>query len=227
MVEHRIGQVDDSVVLRHAIVSVSDKRGLAEFAAEILEAAPQLSLFSTGGTYRTLKDVLSGSERVTEISEYTGQPETHGGLVKTLDWRIYLGILGERYNEHHIADRRRTGAKLFDLIVVNLYPFRESIASGATDLERARGNIDIGGPTMIRAAAKNFPRVAVVCDPADYSRVIHEVRAGGGALSLSTRFDLARKAFVHVAEYDAAIGAYLRDIDPSAAAATYLKAESE
>ncbi len=227
MVEHRMGRVDDAVVLRHGIVSVSDKRDLADFIGQILEASPHLSLLSTGGTFRALKEALSDSERVTEISEYTGQPETHGGLVKTLDWRIYLGILGEAHNDHHIADRERTDAKLFDLIVVNLYPFREAIASSESDLEQARGNIDIGGPTMIRAAAKNFPRVAVVCDPADYPHVIDEVRAGDGALSLSTRFELARKAFAHVAEYDAAIDAYLRELNPSVAAATYLNAEEE
>ncbi len=227
MVEHRIGDVDDAVVLRHGIVSVSNKRGLADFAGEILEAAPQLRFFSTGGTFRALREALAESERVSEISEYTGQPETHGGLVKTLDWRIYLGILGESHNEHHIADRERTGAKLFDLIVVNLYPFQESIGASGGDLEKARSNIDIGGPTMIRAAAKNFPRVAVVCDPADYPRVLEEVRSTGGALSLSTRFHLARKAFAHVAEYDAAIDAYLRDLDPGMTDAIYLKGEKE
>ncbi|MFW6388247.1 MAG: hypothetical protein ACOC0B_03125, partial [bacterium] len=144
-----------------------------------------------------------------------------GGLVKTLDFRIYLGLLTEAHNESHIEDRRRTGSRLFDLVVVNLYPFSEAVSQADSDLEKARGNIDIGGPTLLRAAAKNFPRVAVVCDPGDYPALLEEVRRGDGALSLQTRFELARKAFAHVAEYDRAIDEYLAARDPGELSALY------
>ena len=200
--------------VRNGIVTVSDKSGLETFVSQLADVASELSLYSTGGTYRAISAVPKLKGRIHEISEYTGQPETQGGLVKTLDYRIYLGVLGERYNEAHEEDRRRTDSILFDLAVVNLYPFSETVARGDTDLEAARSNIDIGGPTLLRAAAKNFPRVAVVCDPADYEPLVDELRRGEGALSLETRFELARKAFAHVAEYDRAISEYLAGISP-------------
>ncbi len=200
--------------VRNGIVTVSDKSGLEDFVSKLADVTGELALYSTGGTYRTISVVPKLEGRVHEISKYTGQPETQGGLVKTLDYRIYLGVLGERYNEAHVEDRRRTESILFDLAVVNLYPFSETVARDDTDLEAARSNIDIGGPTLLRAAAKNFPRLAVVCDPADYDSLIDELRRGEGALSLETRFELARKAFRHVAEYDRAISEYLAGISP-------------
>ncbi len=214
MVSHRISKVDDLVPVRNGIVTVSDKSGLETFVSQLADVAEELSLYSTGGTWRTIAAVPKLEGRVHEISEYTGQPETQGGLVKTLDYRIYLGVLGERYNEAHEQDRQRTDSLLFDLVVANLYPFRQTIAAEDSDLESARSNIDIGGPTLLRAAAKNFPRVAVVCDPDDYDMLIDELRRGEGALSLETRFELARKAFGHVAEYDRIIEEYLSAIEP-------------
>ena len=221
MVSHRISKVDNLAPVRNGIVTVSDKSGLETFASKLADISEELSLYSTGGTYRVLSAVPALDGRVHEVSEYTGQPETQGGLVKTLDYRIYLGVLGERYNEAHEEDRRRTGSVLFDLAVVNLYPFGDTVARGDTDLEAARSNIDIGGPTLIRAAAKNFPRVAVVCDPADYEPLIDELRRGKGALSLETRFGLARKAFRHVAEYDRAIDEYLSAVSREQIDAVY------
>jgi phosphoribosylaminoimidazolecarboxamide formyltransferase/IMP cyclohydrolase len=146
---------------------------------------------------------------LTQVSDYTGQPETQGGLVKTLDFKIYLGLLTETYNEAHRADLRRTQSVPIDMAVVNLYPFRETIARAGTTLEQARGNIDIGGPCMIRASAKNFIRVAPVVDPADYPAVVSELKANGGKLPLALRFRLAQKAFAHTAEYDRTIADYL------------------
>jgi len=155
------------------------------------------------------------------VSDYTGQPEMQGGLVKTLDFRIYLGLLSETYNEEHRRDLERTGGVSFDMVVVNLYPFSETVAKPGVTPEQGRANIDIGGPCMIRAAAKNFIRVAAVVDPGDYGALAAELEAGGGSLSLSTRFRLARKAFAHTARYDAAIAAYLGSQDEAAVAAAY------
>ncbi|MFP4644429.1 MAG: hypothetical protein ACLFM0_08745 [Spirochaetales bacterium] len=221
MVSHRISKVDNLVPIRSGIVTVSDKSGLEPFVSKLADLCAELALYSTGGTYRTLSGIPGLEGCVHEVSEYTGQPETQGGLVKTLDYRIYLGVLGERYNEAHVEDRRRTGSLLFDLVVVNLYPFADTVARGDTDVEAARSNIDIGGPTLIRAAAKNFPRVAVVCDPADYEPVIDELASSGGALSLDTRFGLAQKAFGHVAEYDRAIDEYLSGVSREQVDAVY------
>jgi phosphoribosylaminoimidazolecarboxamide formyltransferase/IMP cyclohydrolase len=139
---------------------------------------------------------------------YTGQPEMKGGLVKTLDWRIYLGLLSEPHDPDHEADRARIGAVAFDLVVGNLYPFG-SVSSAPGPFETARQNIDIGGPCMLRAAAKNFLRVAGVCDPSDYPAVLEELGRTGGRLGLATRTRLARKVFETTSHYDAAIAAFL------------------
>ncbi|MFW5844243.1 MAG: hypothetical protein ACOCW6_09970, partial [Spirochaetota bacterium] len=151
---NRVTRVDGTIPVRHVLVSAFDKEGLPELVGEIAEAFPESRFYSTGGTYRALERVLP-RERLVSVSDYTGQPEIAGGLVKTLDYKIYLGLLSERYSPEHRADRERTGAVLFDLVICNLYPFEEVIAEEGRDLEDARGNIDIGGPTMVRAAAKN------------------------------------------------------------------------
>ena len=143
-----------------------------------------------------------------QVSDYTGQPEMQGGLVKTLDFKIYLGLLSETYNPAHEADLKRVRGVPIDLVAVNLYPFAQTVARAGATPEEARANIDIGGPCMVRAAAKNFLRVASVTDPADYGRIAAEMKAGGGSLALQTRYELARKAFAHTAAYDTAIAAY-------------------
>ena len=157
-----------------------------------------------------MKDILGGQAAcLTQVSEYTGQPETQGGLVKTLDFKIYLGLLTETYNEAHQADLKRTAAVPIDMVVVNLYPFKETAARAGVTVEQARGHIDIGGPCMIRAAAKNFIRVASVVDPSDYSRILADMSANGGSVPLGLRFELARKAFAHTAVYDRSIADFL------------------
>ena len=143
------------------------------------------------------------------MSAYTGQPETQGGLVKTLDFKIYLGLLTETYNDSHQADLKRTGAVPIDMVVVNLYPFEEMISKSTVTAEQARGNIDIGGPCMIRAAAKNFIRVASVVNAADYHEIISEMKANKGKISLALRYNLAQKAFDHTAVYDRTIAEFL------------------
>ncbi|MCU0590445.1 MAG: hypothetical protein MUC57_03115 [Desulfobacterales bacterium] len=206
-----VERIDASVEVRQVLISVSDKRGLDELVPELVGINPGLRIFSTGGTFSHLEKILGASagRMLTQVSDYTGQPETQGGLVKTLDFKIYLGLLTETYNEAHRADLRRTQSVPIDMAVVNLYPFRETIARAGTTLEHARGNIDIGGPCMIRAAAKNFIRVAPVVDPADYPSVLSELKANGGKLPLALRFRLAQKAFAHTAEYDRTIADYL------------------
>ncbi len=207
-----VDKVDDWIEIRHVLISVSDKSGLETLVPGLLEINPEMHLISTGGTYRAIAEILgpeAAGERLTPVSEYTGQPETQGGLVKTLDFRIYLGLLTETYNEAHQADLERTGAVPIDMVVVNLYPFEATVARETVTVEQARANIDIGGPCMLRAAAKNYLRVIPVVDPADYVALLGALRMGEGALNLETRFIYARKAFRHTAAYDAAIADYL------------------
>ena len=206
-----VERIDDRVKVRHVLVSVSDKQGLDAFIPALVQLNPELRIFSTGGTFAHLEKILgpSAGRHLTQVSDYTGQPETQGGLVKTLDFKIYLGLLTETYNAAHQADLQRTGGVAIDLVVVNLYPFRETIAKAGVSLEQARGNIDIGGPCMIRAAAKNFIRVAPVVDPADYAAIASELKAHAGSTTLALRFRLAGKAFEHTAAYDRAIADYL------------------
>jgi phosphoribosylaminoimidazolecarboxamide formyltransferase/IMP cyclohydrolase len=219
---NRVQKIDGAVAVKNALVSVADKTGLQEFVPGLVEACPGLRVYSTGGTYAALEKLLSpGAEWLYQVSAYTGQPEMQGGLVKTLDYRIYLGLLSETYNPAHRADLERTGARVFDLVAVNLYPFREAAFADGAVLEDARAHIDIGGPCMLRAAAKNFPRVACVCDPKDYAEILAELRASGGRTRLATRFGLAKKVFRHTADYDAAIAGYFAALPDSAPGSLY------
>ena len=206
-----VNRIDNSVNIRHVLISVSDKSGLDTFVPQLVALNPDLKIFSTGGTFSHLQEILGASaeSHLTRVSEYTGQPETQGGLVKTLDFKIYLGLLSETYNDAHQDDLKRTGAVPIDMVVVNLYPFQETVSKADVTLEQARGNIDIGGPCMIRASAKNFIRVASVVNPADYAMIIAELKSNQGALSLEMRFRLAQKAFEHTAVYDRAIADFL------------------
>ena len=207
-----VEKVDGFVKVRNVLVSVSDKSGLESFIPSLLDVNPETKFFSTGGTYGRINEVLGGraSACLTPVSDYTGQPETQGGLVKTLDFKIYLGLLTETYNDAHQQDLQRTGAVPIDMVVVNLYPFKETISKEGVTVEQARGNIDIGGPCMIRASAKNFIRVAPVVDPADYQGIISEMKANEGMISLAFRYELARKAFEHTAVYDRHIADFLQ-----------------
>jgi phosphoribosylaminoimidazolecarboxamide formyltransferase/IMP cyclohydrolase len=215
--------IDDRVPVRRALISVFNKRGLDLLVPGLLRVSPGLSILSTGGSYVAISAILGakGADRLKQVSDYTGQPEMQGGLVKTLDFKIYLGLLSETYNPAHADDLRRTGAQAIDLVVVNLYPFRETIARPGVTAEQARANIDVGGPCLLRAAAKNFLRVAAVVDPADYPAVLAELEANDGALGLATRFRLAQKSFAATAEYDRAIAGYLGGLEASQVAACY------
>ncbi len=206
-----VTRIDPMVAIRNVLISVSDKSNLNLLVTQLLEINPQMTLYSTGGTYNAIREILGNRAEtcLKQVSDYTGQPETQGGLVKTLDFKIYLSILTETYNGDHQGDLARTGAVPFDMVVVNLYPFKQTISRPDVTVEEARGNIDIGGPCMIRASAKNFIRVASVVDPNDYADVISEMRAGNGRISLDLRFRLAQKAFKHTAAYDQMIAEYL------------------
>ena len=205
-----VDRIDSLVSVRHVLVSVSDKGGLDTFIPQLVALNPDIKFFSTGGTYGRIREILgdSAGSRLTQVSDYTGQPETQGGLVKTLDFKIYLGLLTETYNDSHQEDLKRTASVPIDMVVVNLYPFKETIAKSGVTVEQARGNIDIGGPCMIRASAKNFIRVASVVDPSDYGMIVSELESNDGSLTLGLRYRLAQKAFDHTAVYDRTIADY-------------------
>jgi phosphoribosylaminoimidazolecarboxamide formyltransferase / IMP cyclohydrolase len=224
-----VEQADNWVKIERVLVSVAEKAGLETLVRGLVAINPAVRIYSTGGTYQAIAAIL-GAERAAAnlqpVAEYTGQPETQGGLVKTLDFKIYLGLLTETYNPSHQADLARTGAVPLDMVVVNLYPFQQTIARAGVTVEEARGQIDIGGPTMIRAAAKNYLRVAAVVDQADYERLVASLRANSGRLSLAERFALAQKAFAHTADYDRAISLYLARHDPAAVPSVYTLEEA-
>ena len=192
------------IPIRTALVSVSDKSGLAEFARGL--ARFKIRILSTGGTAK----LLAGQGLlVTEVADYTGFPEMLDGRVKTLHPRLHAGILARRDSPAHLAAIKAAGIEPIDLVVVNLYPFALTVAKPDCTLAEAIENIDVGGPSMLRAGAKNYAGVAVVTDPSDYSKLLAEMGERGGALSEGTRFALAQKAFAYSAAYEAAIGNYL------------------
>ena len=194
--------------IRQALLSLSDKRGALEFARGL--AAQGVTLLSTGGTAKLLRDA---GLAVTEIGDYTGFPEMLDGRVKTLHPKVHGGILARRDLPEHLATIAEHGIPTIDLVCVNLYPFRETVAKPGVTLADAIENIDIGGPAMVRSSAKNYAGVAVVTDPEDYSALLAEMLANAGALTLATRFALAKKAFTHTARYDAAIANWLTALD--------------
>lgn len=205
-----VKDIDNRVTVKNVLMSVSDKTGLEEFVPKLVKACPGVKIYSTGGTYAKVKEILGtdADKTLVAVSDYTGQPEMQGGLVKTLDFKIYLGLLSETYNDAHQADMKRLSAKPIDMVVVNLYPFQETVAKPGVTPEMARSNIDIGGPCMVRASAKNYLRVASVTDPLDYGNIAEELAANSGSICLSTRFKLMKKAFAHTAAYDTAISQF-------------------
>jgi phosphoribosylaminoimidazolecarboxamide formyltransferase/IMP cyclohydrolase len=193
--------------VRRALLSVSDKTGLIPFASGL--AALGVRLISTGGTARALREAgLS----VTDVAEITGFPEMLDGRVKTLHPRIHGGLLGVRGNAEHERQMAGQGIAPIDLVAITLYPFEATTAKPDVSLAEAVENIDIGGPAILRSAAKNFEAVAVIVDPADYDAVLDELKRSDGSLSWATRFSLARKAFTHTARYDALIAGFLERV---------------
>jgi phosphoribosylaminoimidazolecarboxamide formyltransferase/IMP cyclohydrolase len=189
-----------------AIISVTDKTGIVEFARSLERLG--IDMLSTGGTARTIREK---GIKVLDISEYTGFPEMMDGRVKTLHPKVHGGLLGRRDNQQDIQMMRIHGIKNIDLVVVNLYQFEQAVAKDGCTLEEAVENIDIGGPSMLRSAAKNFRYVTVIVDPSDYPRVLKEITESGQT-TLKTRFELAKKVFSHTWQYDRAISNYLEGV---------------
>jgi phosphoribosylaminoimidazolecarboxamide formyltransferase/IMP cyclohydrolase len=201
---------------RQALISVSDKTGAVDFARALVRFGYRI--LSTGGTAKLLSDA---GVPVTEVSEVTGFPEMLDGRVKTLHPAIHGGILARRDLPGHMDAIAGAGIGPIDLVAVNLYPFRRTVARPGCTLDEAIENIDIGGPAMVRASAKNYAHVAVLTDPADYAPLVAEMEAAAGGISLETRFALACKAFSHTAQYDGAISNYLTSLGSSGARAAF------
>ena len=199
-------------MIKQALISVSDKTGVLEFARAL--ANKGVAILSTGGTAKLLAD---NGVAVTEVADYTGFPEMLDGRVKTLHPKVHGGILARRDFPDHVAKLAEHAIPTIDMVVVNLYPFQQTVAKDNCSLEDAIENIDIGGPTMLRSAAKNHRDVVVVCDPLDYAAVLAEME---GEISYDTRFMLAKKVFAHTAQYDGAITNYLTSLGADRAHAT-------
>ena len=187
-----------------ALISVSDKTSVVEFAQQLRSLGWEI--IATGGTMKLLRD--SGLE-VINISDVTGFPEICDGRVKTLHPKVHGGLLARRDDESHLAALKENQIEFIDMVCVNLYPFRQTIAKPDVTMEDAIENIDIGGPSMLRSAAKNYKDVTVVCDPIDYAQIIEEIKASGNT-TLQTRLQLSAKAYTHTAEYDSMIATYMR-----------------
>lgn len=194
-------------MIKQALLSVSDKTGVLDFARAL--SAMNINILSTGGTARLLAD---NGIKVTEVADYTGFPEMLDGRVKTLHPKIHGGILARRDVPEHAAALEKHDIPTIDMVVVNLYPFQQTVANEHCTLEDAIENIDIGGPAMLRSSAKNHKDVVVICDPADYSQVLDELKAHNGEVTYETKFALAKKVFAHTAQYDGAITNYFTSL---------------
>ena len=203
--------------VERALISLTDKSGIEDFAGKL--TAMGIEILSTGGTAKKMRD--SGIP-VTDVSEFTGFPEMLDGRVKTLHPLVHGGILHQRENPDHQSQCAQYGIKPIDIVAVNLYAFEKTVARPDCTLADAIENIDIGGPTLLRASAKNFHDVTVIVDPADYPQVISEIKQNGNT-ALKTRFRLAVKVFQLTSAYDTAIAKWLRGVDPEAD--SYFKGE--
>jgi phosphoribosylaminoimidazolecarboxamide formyltransferase/IMP cyclohydrolase len=202
-----MSNTNDLVQIKRALISVSDKTGIVEFATALNEMG--VEILSTGGTYKLLK---SNDIPAVEVSDYTGFPEMMDGRVKTLHPKVHGGILGRRGQDDAVMDAHEI--KAIDMVVVNLYPFEQTVAKEDCSLEDAVENIDIGGPTMVRAAAKNHQHVNIVVNASDYQNILNQMRENDACTNLQTRFDLAIKAYEHTAAYDGAIANYFGRLVP-------------
>ena len=194
-------------MIKQALLSVSDKTSVLDFARALSDMG--VNILSTGGTAKLLAD---NGIKVTEVADYTGFPEMLDGRVKTLHPKVHGGILARRDFPEHVAALEKHGIPTIDMVVVNLYPFQQTIAREECSLEDAIENIDIGGPAMLRSSAKNHKDVTVICDPSDYAQVLAEMKAHNGEVTFETKFALAKKVFAHTAQYDGAITNYFTSL---------------
>jgi phosphoribosylaminoimidazolecarboxamide formyltransferase/IMP cyclohydrolase len=193
--------------IKRAIISVSNKTGIVEFAKELHEMG--IEILSTGGTAKTLREA---GIPVKDVSEHTGSPEMLDGRVKTLHPKIHGGLLSRRNNPKDMDEIKKHGIDTIDMVVVNLYPFEETISKPGVSFTDAIENIDIGGPAMLRSASKNFQDVAVIVEPTDYEKIISELKNLNGDLLYKTRLELAKKVFRHTSRYDGLIADYLKRV---------------
>lgn len=193
--------------IRRAVISVSNKKGVVELAKELNTMG--VEILSTGGTAKALRDA---GIPVKDVSEYTGFPEMLDGRVKTLHPKVHGGLLSRRNNPKDMEEIKKHGIDTIDMVVVNLYPFEETISKPGVSFDDAIENIDIGGPTMLRSASKNFQDVAVLVNPSDYEHVIKEMKNLNSDLSYKTRLQLAKQVFSHTSRYDKIIADYLTKI---------------
>jgi len=193
--------------VKRAVISVSNKKGVVDFAKELHLMG--VEILSTGGTAKSLRE---GGIPVKDVSEHTASPEMLGGRVKTLHPKIHGGLLARRDNPGDMDELRKHGIDMIDMLVVNLYPFEETIAKPGVTFAEAVENIDIGGPAMLRSASKNFQDVVVIVDPSDYRQIMDEMKSHNGDVSYRTRLELAKKVFQHTSRYDGLIAGYLTKV---------------
>ena len=211
-------KVQDLVPVKHAFISVYDKSQLGQLVEQLFSICPGLKIFSSGGTYSFLNkelDLNTTKNHLFEAAEYTGMPETDGGLVKTLHHKFFLGYLTETFNEKHQKDLQREEAVPIDLAIVDLYPFESVISEPDVTPEKARGYIDVGGPSALRAAAKNFHRVMTVADYSshNYESLIAQINAHKGHTTLPQRFRAAKETFKTLKNYDSLVADYLGSVN--------------
>jgi phosphoribosylaminoimidazolecarboxamide formyltransferase / IMP cyclohydrolase len=209
-----VKKIDNLVPVKNVMISVTDKSYLDVLVVGIIESCPGVIIYSSGGTYKAIAGIL-GPEKaqfhLREVSQYTGQAETEGGLVKTLHHKLFLGYLTETHCTSHQEDLRREDAVQIDLLVINLYPFAKTVEGDGVTIEDARGNIDVGGPSALRAAAKNWHRVATLplASLDDYQHFLKKLRANKGCTDLRDRFSGWKKTFSVLSSYDSDIYEYL------------------
>jgi len=221
-IRENVNRVMDRIAPAHVLVSVFDKTGLETLVRGLLRLNPALMFYSTGGTGKKISEILGpeAAGNYMAVETFTGAPEMEGGLVKTLHPKIHAGLLAERGNAAHVEYLEKilpgpgeAKGVTFDLLVGNLYPFTEAIRREGATAETARVNIDIGGPTMIMAAAKNWPSVAALSAPSQYDAFLSELEAQGGATTARQRFGLAQRAFETIGKYRSAIADYFGGLD--------------
>jgi len=217
-----VEKIDNLVPVKHVMISVSDKSYLSILVQGLLNNCPDVIIYSSGGTFKEIKEIIGEKQanlHLMEVSEYTRLPETEGGLVKTLHHKLFLGYLTETYCEAHQKDLERENAVPIDLVVINLYPFKEVVKKDGATIEDARGNIDVGGPSALRAAAKNWHRVMTLTNPNDYFDFLQMLQ--NGCTCLYSRYQAFKKTFLALSSYDFAIYDYFEDIKPEIIKETY------
>lgn len=212
-----VKKVQNLIPVKHAFITLFDKTQSEQLVYNLFEICPGLVVFSSGGTYSYLKEYFAGKKeesQLVDVSNYTGMPETDGGLVKTLHHKMFLGYLTETFSELHQADLKRENAVPIDLVIADLYPFSKVVATPESTIEQCRGNIDVGGPSALRASAKNYLRVMTVpqYSPEAYESLLEQLRKLNGCTDIYNRVDGFKKTFKVLAEYDSEVAKFADSI---------------